>query len=142
MLPEYCQSGVVLQGLREALPSLRGDVIGCKTRKKNTGIGLLDTSTGGLACNIQIPGKFLSRQRRRQEAECLAHSSLGFVASDCEGRLTAVSEKTRWKTKAELGGSHVSWRPRNPSAPKVDCARLVSRALIGQLRLPESFRGP
>lgn len=132
----------MLQGLREALPSLRGDVIGCKARKKNTGIGLLDTSTGGLACNIQTSGKFLSRQRPRQEAECLVHSSLGFVASDCEGRLMAASEKTRWKTKAELGGLHVSWRPRNPSAPKVHCVRLVRRALIGQLRSLESFRGP
>lgn len=41
--PDYCQSGVLLQGLCKALPSLRGDAIECKTRKQDTGDGLLHT---------------------------------------------------------------------------------------------------
>ena len=75
LLPEYSQRGVPLQGLGEALSTLRRDAVECKTRKENTWGQLSETRLHlALASVTETPGRccWEVAPDSRQEAEVLS----------------------------------------------------------------------
>lgn len=99
MLPDYCQRGVLLQGLCKALPSLRGDAIECKTRKEDTGDGLLQACPWlALPSTLSHLGSFCldTAPGRKQGAWPNSRS------------LRVRGLKDQVETKADLQGLHLS----------------------------------